>query len=81
VSEVMARITEFVLSEMQRFQLHDPIKAKIFAHEYDGRKVLQISTYGRESRQEPGKVSQTIQMDEDAARNLFEIMRREFGFK
>ncbi len=77
----MALITEFELAEMQRFQLHDPIKAKLFAHEYDGRKVIQISTYGRDTRQEPGKLSQTIQMDESAARDLFEILRKEFGFK
>ncbi|MGO7984530.1 hypothetical protein [Rhizobium leguminosarum] len=77
----MARITKFELAKMQRFQLHDPIDAKIFAHEYDGRKLIQISTYGRVSRQEPGKLSQTIQLDEEAAGELFQILRREFGFK
>ncbi|WP_160004772.1 methionyl-tRNA formyltransferase [Rhizobium sp. 18055] len=77
----MARITKFELASMQRFQLHDPIDAKIFTHEYDGRRLVQISTYGRNSRQEHGKLSQTIQLDEEAARQLFELLGNQFGFK
>ncbi|AOF89720.1 hypothetical protein BSY16_1590 [Sinorhizobium sp. RAC02] len=42
---------------------------------------MQISTYGRPGRQEAGKPSQVIQLDEDGARQLFEIMKTEFGFK
>ncbi|MDM9645203.1 methionyl-tRNA formyltransferase [Rhizobium sp. S163] len=77
----MARITQFELASMQRFQLHDPIDAKIFVHEYDGRRLMQISTYGRDSRQEPGKLSQTIQLDENAAKQLFDLLGKEFGFR
>jgi hypothetical protein len=66
---------------MDRLQLHDEVEAKLFVQEYDGRKLLQISTYGRPDRQEVGKLSQAIQMDEEAARQLFEIMKVEFGFK
>jgi hypothetical protein len=66
---------------MQRFQLHDPIDAKIFSHEYDGRRLIQISTYGRDTRKDTGKLSQTIQLDEEAARQLFQFLGREFGFR
>ncbi|WP_175552000.1 hypothetical protein [Pararhizobium antarcticum] len=46
----MARITKFEIAEMNRFQLHDDVDAKVFVQEHDGRALLQISTYDRESR-------------------------------
>jgi hypothetical protein len=46
--------------------------------ERDGRVVIQINSYGRETREMPGKVSQSIQLDRDGASALFEILKREF---
>ncbi|KNY18536.1 hypothetical protein AKG11_03890 [Shinella sp. SUS2] len=66
---------------MDRLQLHDEVDAKLFVQNYDGRKLVQISTYGRSSRQDVGKMSQTFQLDEEAARQLFGIMKAEFGFE
>ena len=66
---------------MQRMQLHDVVEAKYFVQEKDGRKLLQITTFGRESREMPGKMSQTIQMDSDAAQRLFDILKHEFGLR
>jgi hypothetical protein len=77
----MARVTKLERGEMLRFQLHDEVDAKVFTQDYDGRKLLQISTYGRDSRQLPGKLSQTLQFDEQAAFELFSILKSEFGFK
>lgn len=77
----MARIRNLELASMNRFQLHDEIDAKMFVQDYDGRKLLQISTYGRDSRQDVGKLSQTLQFDEAAAEQLFSVLKREFGFK
>ena len=77
----MARIERFQRDQMDRFQLHDEVDAKLFIQDYDGRKLMQISTYGRPGRQEVGKLSQTIQLDEQAARQLFDVMKTEFGFK
>lgn len=77
----MARIIKLERGEMNRFQLHDEVDAKIFVQDYDGRKLLQISTYGRDSRQDRGKLSQTVQFDEKAASELFSILKSEFGFK
>jgi hypothetical protein len=45
-----------------------------------GAKLLQIDTYGSDVRQMPGKVSQTLQFDEARARQLWEVLGREFGF-
>lgn len=44
----------------------------------DGRKYLQIDTYGSQQRKMKGKKSQTIQLDEKSAKGLFEILKNEF---
>ncbi len=77
----MARIEVFEEAELQRMQLHDPVDAKCYKQEYDGKKLLQISTFGRPTRDLPGKLSQTIQLDERSGRQLFDILKSHFGFK
>ncbi len=76
----MARITKFELGEMDRITLHDEVDAKYYFQEKDGRKLLQISTFGRTTRQDVGKLSQTIQLDKDGAFELFNILKQRFGF-
>ncbi|TPM36605.1 methionyl-tRNA formyltransferase [Mesorhizobium sp. B2-3-5] len=77
----MARIDSFVSGTLQRMSLHDPIDATYFTYELDGRKLLQINTSGRKNREMPDKVSQSIQLDEDSAGQLFTILKNHFGFK
>ena len=43
--------------------------------------LIQFDTAGSEQRDMPGKVSQTLQLDEGSARELWEILSREFGFR
>lgn len=43
-----------------------------------GGSLLQLDTYGSEDRQLPGKVSQSIQIDADAARALIGVLRTAF---
>jgi hypothetical protein len=76
----MARITKFVEKNLTRNSLHDPIDASFTIFEYDNRTFLQIDSYGRETREVPGKKSQTIQFDHDAAAQLFAILRDAFRF-
>lgn len=66
---------------MERVSLHDDIDATYFTHEYDGRKLLQINTSGRKTRENPDKVSQSVQFDERSGRQLFDILGKHFGFK
>jgi hypothetical protein len=47
--------------------------------ERDGKKVIQLNTYGSEDREIPNKLSQTIQFDRAAAEMLVDVLRREFG--
>jgi hypothetical protein len=46
----------------------------------DGRFVVQIDTNGSADRANPGKQSQTIQLGREAAKELFDILRRTYGF-
>ncbi|MBL8571191.1 MAG: hypothetical protein JNK84_19125 [Phreatobacter sp.] len=42
--------------------------------------IVQIDTMGSSEREIPGKLSQTIQLTEDSARQLFEILRETYRF-
>jgi hypothetical protein len=66
---------------MDRPTLHEEIEASYSVFEKDGRKLMQIDSYGRESRQIPGKKSQTIQLDKEGATALFKILQREFDLR
>jgi hypothetical protein len=63
--------------------IHSQIHGPQFASRRDrgdvGRVLLQIDTYGRETREMPGKKSQTIQLDRDGATALFNILKQEFN--
>jgi hypothetical protein len=46
----------------------------------DGNPILQIDTNGSADRANPGKQSQTIQLGREAARELFDILKRTYDF-
>jgi hypothetical protein len=76
----MALVKRFERTDRDRYAIHEEIDAKYMIFERDGRKVVQIDTFGRDDRANPGKQSQTIQLDQDSASALFAILKREFGF-
>jgi hypothetical protein len=43
-----------------------------------GKVLLQLDTFGSKERENPGKQSQTLQLDEDGARMLIQLLRSEF---
>lgn len=77
----MARIEVLVEEARERVGFHDPAKATYSAYEIGGHKMLQVDTYGRSTREIPGKISQSIQLDERSGRQLFDILADHFGFK
>ena len=77
----MARIETFRIERRDRMALHDPVDAALFAHELDGRKLVVIESYGRKSRELVGKASQSVQLDEKSALELFDFLKRHFGFR
>jgi hypothetical protein len=44
-------------------------------------KILQIDTFGSADREHPKKQSQTLQFGEEAAKQLYDIINRTYGFK
>ena len=46
----------------------------------EGRPIVQIDTNGSAERANPGKQSQTIQLGREAARELFDILKRTYNF-
>lgn len=77
----MALIRSFTRKHMERNSLHDEIEATYTTFERDGRVFIQIDSYGRDTREMPGKKSQTIQLDREGATTLFNILKREFDLR
>ena len=74
----MARIENFEQLPNQLGKIHKPVDCgfKVFAAQ--GQTILQLETYGSVDRQQRGTISQSIQLDEAAAAQLIDIVRRAF---
>jgi hypothetical protein len=77
----MALVRRLTRKQMDRNSLHEEVEATYSVFAWDDRTLLQIDTYGRADREIPGKKSQTIQIDEAAAHELFDILKTHFGFR
>lgn len=77
----MALIRKLEQKNMDRNSIHEEIEASYTVFERDGRTFVQIDSYGRTDREIPGKKSQTIQLDEIGAAQLYSILKSSFGFK
>lgn len=75
----MALVRKFGRLETERNQLHEEVEAKYSVFERDGRGFVQINTYGRAAREMPGKLSQSIQLDQQGAEALVKILRGAFA--
>ncbi len=64
--------------EKERNSIHDKVYTTYTVFEKDNKKYFQIDTYGRNDRENPGKLSQSIQLDVIAARYLVKQLIREF---
>ena len=77
----MALIRSFESKHMDRNSVHDEIKATYSVFRNENKIFLQIDTYGRDTRDMPGKKSQSLQLDQEGAKALYEILKTEFGFE
>ena len=77
----MAQITIEKLSKIEknRNMLHDVVEATYTTFEKNGDTYFQIDTYGKSGRENPNKVSQSIQIDKETARVLVDILKKEFS--
>jgi hypothetical protein len=74
----MAKITEFHQVTVDSTRVHSEVSCGWRTFTTAGKRILQLDTYGSSSRQLPGKVSQSIQLDIDGARTLLEILHQAF---
>ena len=74
----MALIEHFEARPIEPRRVHDGVVCGFAAIDLDGRRILQLETYGSTDRAVPGKVSQSIQLDVVAARKLVTIIQASF---
>lgn len=60
--------------EKQRNTVHEEAQATYTVFELDGEKYFQLDTYGRTDREFPEKISQSIQLNKDSARQLVRLL-------
>ena len=72
------KIEEFERIEKNRNTVHDSVYATYTVFEQSGERYLQIDTYGKSGRENPGKISQSIQINKEMAQILIEMMKQEF---
>lgn len=64
----------------QRNLLHDKVYATYSTFDLLGKHYVQIDTYGRSDRDNPGKISQSVQFDRESAKIMYDILKKEFNF-
>lgn len=64
--------------DKDRNSVHTKVHATYTVFEMDGEKYFQIDTYGKNEREMPKKISQTIQFDKESAKFIVELLKKEF---
>ena len=64
--------------EKERNTVHTKVDTTYTCFEFEGKKYVQIDTYGRSGREIPGKISQSIQLDRASAEYLVKLLVDEF---
>ena len=60
--------------EKQRNVVHDEVYATYSIFELNGNKYVQLDTYGRVGRENPEKLSQSIQFNKETAKFLIDLL-------
>ena len=63
-----------------RNMIHEKVYTTYSTFNSCGKHYVQIDTYGRGDREQPGKISQSIQLDEKSAKFLFDLLKAEYKF-
>jgi hypothetical protein len=74
----MALVAKFEERQLDVRRIHDGVLCGYHALDIKGKRILQLETYGSPQRAMPGKISQSIQLDEEGARTLLAILHRSF---
>ena len=75
----MARVTGFSKESVGKSRRHPTeVECGYSVVHASGQKLLQLNTYGSQTRAVPGKLSQTLQLDEAQAQELVAIVEATF---
>ena len=66
--------------DKERVTIHEKVYTTYSVFDSYGKHFVQIDTYGRSDRELPGKISQSIQLDESSAKYLFDLLKKEYNF-
>ncbi len=77
----MAQISLDSIKRIDKYRntIHEKVHTTYSAFELDGKKYVQFDTYGRIDRENPEKVSQSIQLDKETAQYIVKILNDEFS--
>lgn len=64
--------------EKERNSVHTKVSATYSVFEEDGKRYVQLDTYGKSDRVIPEKISQSIQFDRESAKFLVKLLMNEF---
>ena len=73
-------ITTIEKLHKDRNTVHEKVYTTYSTFDNYGKHYVQIDTYGRRDREQPGKISQSIQLDEKSAKCLFDLLKSEYKF-
>lgn len=62
----------------ERNTVHEKVYATYSTFDSYGEHYVQLDTYGRSDREQPGKISQSIQFDRETAAYVVALLKREF---
>lgn len=76
----MAQISLERIKKIEKYRntVHDKVYTTYTVFEMNGKKYVQFDMYGRIVRENPEKISQTIQLDKETAQYLVNIFCKEF---
>lgn len=79
----MAQISMNDIKKLEKTRncVHDKVYATYTVFEQGGQRFVQIDTYGRIGRENPEKISQSFQLDKDAAQFIVKLLQKEFSLK
>lgn len=66
--------------EKDRVMVHEKVYSTYSVFDKEGNRYVQIDTYGHSDRAIPGKISQSIQLDRDTAKFVYDLLEKEFEF-
>lgn len=67
--------------EKTRNNIHDEVFTTYTVFMHEGEKYVQFDMYGRVDRENPEKISQTVQINRDAAKYIVNLLSQEFNLK